>query len=116
MAMEAGITKSYYCNGTSDVNDACLTAMEAGICMIITATHKVMKITLVSQQSKLDELIFFFFHTYDSMKITRVSLQSKLDELLLFLHTNSSMKITRVSLQLKSDGLISMLTRILRRK
>ena len=53
MAMEAGITRSYYCNGTPDVNDACLIAMEAGIYMIITATHPVMKITLVSQQSKL---------------------------------------------------------------
>ena len=61
--MEAGITKSYYCNGTPDVNDACLIAMEAGItksyyCNGITdvndATHPVMKITLVSQQSKLE--------------------------------------------------------------
>jgi len=54
--MEAGITKSYYCNGTPDVNDACLIAMEAGIYMIITATHPVMKIKLVSQQSKLENL------------------------------------------------------------
>src|SRR6218665_1878384 len=86
IAMEAGITKSYYCNGTPDVNDACLIAMEAGIYMIITATHPVMKLTLVSQQSKLDELLLFF-HAYSSMKITRVSLQSKLDELIQLLHT-----------------------------
>src|SRR6218665_1755900 len=38
-----------------------------------------MKITHVSLQSKLDELLSFF-HTYYSMKITRISLQSKLDE------------------------------------
>src|SRR6218665_2352263 len=61
-AMEAGITKSYYCNGTPDVNDACLIAMEAGIYMMITATHPVMKLTLVSQQSKLENLFLLFTH------------------------------------------------------
>src|SRR6218665_2667623 len=45
-----------------------------------------MKITRVSLQSKLDELILFF-HTYSSMKTTRVSLQSNLDELIQLLHT-----------------------------
>src|SRR6218665_1913843 len=43
------------------------------------------------------------------MKLTRVSLQSKLDELLLFFHTYSAMKITRVSLQSKRDELMSLL-------
>ncbi len=47
------------------------------------------------------------------MKITRVSLQSKLDELISLFHTYLLMKITRVSLQSKLDELISMLTRIL---
>src|SRR6218665_730514 len=84
--MEAGITKGYYCNETPDVNDACLIAMEAGIYMIITATHPVMKITRVSLQSKLDELIQLL-HTYLLMKITRDSVQSKRDELVSLLHT-----------------------------
>src|SRR6218665_517222 len=56
IAMEAGITKSFFCNGTPDVNDACFIAMEAGIYMIITAKHPVMKIKLVSQPSKLENL------------------------------------------------------------
>src|SRR6218665_3439921 len=106
--MEAGITTSYYCNGTPDVNNACLITMEAGIYMIITATHPVMKITLVSQQSKLDELLLFF-HTYYSMEITRVSLQSKLDELIQLLHTHLLIRITRDSLQSKLDELMSLL-------
>src|SRR6218665_3310053 len=37
--MEAVITNSYYCNGTPDVNDACLIAMEAGIYMINNYRH-----------------------------------------------------------------------------
>src|SRR6218665_2594157 len=81
----------------SDENDACFTVIEAGWTDINVFTYSSMKITRVSLQSKLDELIFFLY-MYCSMKITRVSLQSKLDELLLFFHTYSSMKITRVSL------------------
>src|SRR6218665_1924393 len=84
--MEAGITTSYYCNGTPDVNDACLIAMEAGKLILIIHTYSSKKITRVSPQSKLDELLLFF-HTYSPMKITRVSLQSKLDELMQLLHT-----------------------------
>jgi len=45
-----------------------------------------MKITRVSMQSKLDELIFLFY-TYSSMKITLFLLQSKLDELIFSLYT-----------------------------
>ena len=72
--------------------------MKEGITKIIIAAYTVMKITRVSLQSKLDELLLFF-HTYSAMKITRVSLQTRLDELILFLHMYSAMKITRVSLQ-----------------
>jgi len=55
--------------------------MEEGITKVIIAAYTVMKITLVSQQSKLDELMSFFY-AYSAMKLTRVSLQSKLDELI----------------------------------
>ena len=68
----------------SDENDACFTAIEAGWTDINVFTYSSMKITRVSLQSKLDELIFFFY-TYSSMKITRVSLQSKLDGPILML-------------------------------
>src|SRR6218665_1157433 len=70
--------------------------------------YSLKKITRVSPQSKLDELLLFF-HAYSSMKITRVSLQSKLDELIQLLHTYLLMKITRDSLQSKRDELMSLL-------
>src|SRR6218665_1613755 len=82
--------------------------MEEGITKVIIVAYTVMKITRVSPQSKLDELILFF-HTYSSKKITRVSLQSKLDELIQLLHTYLLMKITRDSLQSKLDELMSLL-------
>ena len=37
MAMEAGITRSYYCNVSCDENDAGFMAMEAGITKVIVA-------------------------------------------------------------------------------
>src|SRR6218665_3346044 len=72
-----------------------------------------MKITRVSLQSKLDELISLLTR----MKITRVSsrlsLQSKLDELILFFHTYHLIKITSDSLHSKLNELITLLTSIL---
>src|SRR6218665_3187689 len=77
-----------------------------------------MKITQISSlRSKLDEFIFFF-RTYLLMKITRVSLQSKLDELIQLStrRAYSPMKITRISLQSKLHELILLFARILRLK
>jgi len=50
--MEAGITKSYYCNVSRDENNERFIAMEAGITKVITAAYPVMKITRVSLQWK----------------------------------------------------------------
>src|SRR6218665_1260498 len=65
----------------SDENDACFTAIEAGRTDLKVDTYFLTKITRVSLQSKLDELLSFFY-TYSSMKITPFLLQSKLDELI----------------------------------
>jgi len=51
-AVEAGITISIYCNVSSDENDASITAMEVGITKVVTATYPVMKMTRVSLQRK----------------------------------------------------------------
>jgi len=54
--MEAGITISNYCDVSSDENDACFIAMEAGITKVITeiivASYTVMKMTRASLQWK----------------------------------------------------------------
>ena len=62
--MKAGITISKCCNVSGDENGAytCLTAVEAGMTKVITATYPVMKITRVSLQSKLDELLYYCSH------------------------------------------------------
>ena len=50
--MEAGITISNYCYVSSDENDACFIAMEAGINRQIIAMYSVMKMRRVSLQWK----------------------------------------------------------------
>ena len=60
--MEAGITKSYYYKVSRVKNDAGFNAIEEGITKVIIAAYTVMKITLVSQQSKLDELMSLSTH------------------------------------------------------
>ena len=40
--MEAGITKSNYCNVYGDENDACFIATEEGISKVISAVYPVM--------------------------------------------------------------------------
>ena len=50
--METGITISICCNVSGDENDASITAMEAGITKVVTATYPVMKMTRVSLQWK----------------------------------------------------------------
>ena len=51
-AMEAGITKSYYCKVSRVENDAGFNAMEEGITKVIIAAYTVMKMTRVSLQWK----------------------------------------------------------------
>ena len=72
-----------------------------------------MKITRVSLQSKLDELMSLSTHVSIDEN-NACLLQSKLDALIQLLHTYLLMKITRVSLQSKLDELMSLSTRISR--
>jgi len=52
IAVEAGITINKCCYIPIDESDACFIAIEAGITEVITATHRVMKMTRVSFQWK----------------------------------------------------------------
>ena len=62
-----------------DENAASITAMEAGITRVITATYPVMKMTrLIAMEAGISKVITA---TYPVMKITCVSLQWKLGEL-----------------------------------
>src|SRR6218665_2937009 len=67
-----------------------------------------MKITRVSLQSKLDELMSLSTHVSIDEN-NACLLQSKLDALIQLLHTYLLMKITRDSLQSKRDELMSLL-------
>src|SRR6218665_413918 len=75
-----------YRHASSDENKACFTAIEAGKLILIIHTYSSTKITRVSLQSKVDELISMLTRIL-RRKITRVSPQSKLDELMSLLHT-----------------------------
>src|SRR6218665_1956928 len=89
-----------------DENNACFTAIEAGKLIFFFYTYSSMKITRVSLQSRLDELIQMQ-HTYLLMKIPHVSLQSKLDELMSLLHTYLLIKITCVAIESVHPGSIA---------
>ena len=59
---------------SSDENDACFIAMEAGIIKVITATYTLMKMMCFSLEAGITKVATA---TYPVMKMTRVSLQWK---------------------------------------